>query len=139
MKMSKDNIVAFLAGICITIAAIVFIGTLSIQYEKEFRSIDTTKTIGYRDPNPPAPPVVDTFYPDDLVWHKYLKQAAIVTRVHRGDNQVSVIPVMVKNGEIIAIRQSAELVDYWTTALIFKTNKENFLLLNKLKKENNEK
>ncbi len=90
----------------------------------------------YRFNNPPPPPVVNTFYPDDLVWHKYLKRAGIVTRTHLDDKQVSVIPVMVKGDQITSIRQSDEIVEHWTTALIFKTDKENYILLSKLKKEN---
>lgn len=129
MSSYQEKMLCFLAG-CVLTFFVMFILVLIFVPRKE------TSNNPYVFNNPPAPPVVDTFYPDDLVWHKYLKRAGVVTRVHRGDNQVRVIPVMVKNGEIIAIKQSNELVQYWTSALIFKTSKENFVLLNKLKKEN---
>jgi hypothetical protein len=131
--MSKTLSDLILGATVATIFWILVAGVAVSVCDKEQPQKQTT---GYVFNNPPAPPVVETFYPDDLVWHKYLKRAGVVTRTHYGDEQVSVIPVMVKGEEITAIRQGNEIVEYWTTALIFKTNKENFVLLSKLRKEN---
>lgn len=127
MSEYQEKIFCFLSGCIVTFIAMFFIVIMFVVPKREL--VKGT----YKFNNPPPPPVVDTFYPDDLVWHKYLKRAGIVTRTHYGDEKVSVIPVMVKGDQIISIRQSDEIVEYWTTALIFKTNKENYILLEKMK------